>query len=196
MSRGQVAYFDQRADRAALASQTTPNSDIPFIKYKKVSRLRRNYPQNALFPTPYIGGKVPELTGTHRNSPGTTPGTHPGTHPWNLACSMVLSWVLVWLGQPSLFFLIAACKHKTIAHSVSLSLSLSDGGRLADVTPFFDDHFPPSSLLLFFSPSLPLFVVVNRRRLVPSPGGRSVRAATRPFAEHSVAPLSSNDREL
>ena len=104
MSRGQVAYFDQRADRAALASQTTPNSDIPFIKYKKVSRLRRNYPQNALFPTPYIGGKVPELTGTHRNSPGTTPGTHPGTHPWNLACFMVLSWVLVWLGQPSLFF--------------------------------------------------------------------------------------------
>ena len=124
MSRGQVAYFDQRADRAALASQTTPNSDIPFIKYKKVSRLRRNYPQNALFPTPYIGGKVPELTGTHRNSPGTTPGTHPGTHPWNLACFMVLSWVLVWLGQPSLFFLIAACKHKTIALSVSLSLSL------------------------------------------------------------------------
>ena len=81
MSRGQGAYFDQRADRAALASQTTPNSDIPFIKYKKVSRLRRNYPQNALFPTPYIGGKVPELTGTHWNSPGTTPGTHPGTHP-------------------------------------------------------------------------------------------------------------------
>ena len=86
MSRGQEAYFDQRADRAAWASQTRPNSDIPFIKYKKVSRLRRNYPQNALFPTPYIGGKVPELTGTHRNSPGTTPGTHPGTHPWNLAC--------------------------------------------------------------------------------------------------------------
>ena len=81
MFRGQVAYFDQRADRAALASQTTPNSDIPFIKYKKVSRLRRNYPQNALFPTPHIGGKVPELTGTHRNSPGTTPGTHPRTHP-------------------------------------------------------------------------------------------------------------------
>ena len=24
---------------------------------------------------------MPELTGTHRNSPGTTPGTHPGTHP-------------------------------------------------------------------------------------------------------------------
>ena len=47
MSRGQVAYFDQRADRAALASQTTPNSDIPFIKYKKVSRLRRNYPRNS-----------------------------------------------------------------------------------------------------------------------------------------------------
>ena len=81
-----VAYFDQRADRAALATQTTPNSDIPFIKYKEVSRLRRNYPQNALVPTPYIGGKVPELTGTHWNSPRTTPGTHPGTHPWNLAC--------------------------------------------------------------------------------------------------------------
>ena len=81
MSRGQVAYFDQRADRAALASQTTPNSDIPFIRYKKVSRLRRNYPQNAWFPTPYIGGKVPELTGTHRNSPGTTPELTPELTP-------------------------------------------------------------------------------------------------------------------
>ena len=30
---------------------------------------------------PHIGGKVPELTRTHRNSPGTTPGTHPGIHP-------------------------------------------------------------------------------------------------------------------
>ena len=79
--RSQEVYFDQRAGRAAQGSQTTPNSDVPFIKYKKVSRMRRNYPQNALFPTPHIGGKMPELTGTHRNSPGTTPGTHPGTHP-------------------------------------------------------------------------------------------------------------------
>ena len=123
MSRGQVAYFDQRADRAALASQTTPNSDIPFIKYKKVSRLRRNYPQNALFPTPYIGGKVPELTGTHRNSPGTTPGTHPGTHPCNLACLWFCRGCLCGWGSPHCFF-IAAYKHKTIAHSVSLSSSL------------------------------------------------------------------------
>ena len=82
MSRGQVAYFDQRADRAALASQTTPNSDIPFIKYKKVSRLRRNYPQNALFPTPYIGGKVPELTGAHQNSQELT-RNYPRNYPRN-----------------------------------------------------------------------------------------------------------------
>ena len=81
ISKGQEAYFDQRAGRAAWASQTTPNNNVPFINYKKVSRLRWNYPQNALFPTLHIGGKVLELTGTHRNSPGTTPGTHPGTHP-------------------------------------------------------------------------------------------------------------------
>ena len=124
MSSGQVAYFDQRADRAALASQTAPNSDIPFIKYKKVSRLRRNYPQNALFPTPYIGGKVPELTGTHRNSPGTTPGTHPGTHPWNLACLWFCRGCLCGWAALIVFFLIAAYKHKTIALSVSLSLCL------------------------------------------------------------------------
>ena len=157
MSRGQVAYFDQRADRAALASQTTPNSDIPFIKYKKVSRLRRNYPQNALFPTPYIGGKVPELTGTHRNSPGTTPGTHPGTHPWNLACLWFCRGCLCGWAALIVVFLIAAYKHKTIALfvSLSLSLSLSDGGRLADVTPFSTIIF---RLLPFFSSSLILFL--------------------------------------
>ena len=111
MSRGQVAYFDQRADRAALASQTTPNSDIPFIKYKKVSRLRRNYPQNALFPTPYIGGKVPELTGTHRNSPGTTPEI---TMELTLELTlerhlfMILSWALVVAGAALIGFFVCS----------------------------------------------------------------------------------------
>ena len=159
MSRGQVAYFDQRADRAALASQTTPNSDIPFIKYKKVSRLRRNYPQNVLFPTPYIGGKVPELTGTHRNSPGTTPGTHPGTHPWNLACLWFCRGCLCGWAALIVFFDRSLQTQNDRSLRLPLSLSLSDGGRLADVTPFFDDYFPPSSLLLFLSPSLPPLVV-------------------------------------
>ena len=135
MSRGQVAYFDQRADRAALANQTTPNSDIPFIKYKKVSRLRWNYPQNALFPTPYIGGKVPELTRTHRNSPGTTPGTHPGTHPWNLACLWFCRGCLCGWAALIVVFLIAAYKHKTIALSNILLRHFLPATRSCDARP-------------------------------------------------------------